>query len=314
MSKKIVICALLLISAFVSAQRASEAGVILDNDLYTSTVNDKYYTNGVELFYRYLNKKFGEKINKQITEFRIGQYIYNPETIKADDIYVNDRPFAGYLFGRVGIHTYYQDQSALKLNFQAGYVGQNALGEETQELFHNTFGYVAVHGWQHQIHNALALQLNTFYSKKINALSNQYIDLQAVGELNAGTVNNGMSVGLLSRFSLKKLLPIYNSNLYNASLNSNPQVYKDEQEFYFYIAPYLNYQIYDATIEGSMFNNNSPVTFDLVPFRFNGEAGFKYRRNNWNLSYVFVYRGKELKNNVVEGYFYGSIGIGYILN
>jgi len=314
MAKKLLICTLLLSSGLISAQRASEAGVILDNDLYTSTVNDKYYTNGVELFYRYLNKKSNEKINKQITEFRIGQYIYNPETVKADDIYVNDRPFAGYLFGRVGIHTYYQDESVLKLNFQAGYVGQNALGEEIQELFHNTFGYVAVHGWQHQIHNALALQLNGFYSKKINALSNQNIDLHAVGELNAGTVNNGISVGLLSRISLKKLLPVYNSNLYNASLNSNPQVYKDEQEFYFYIAPYLNYQAYDATIQGSMFNDNSPVTFDLVPFRFNGEAGFKYRKNNWNLSYVFVYRGKELKNNVVEGYFYGSIGIGYILN
>jgi len=314
MSKKIALYALLLVSGLVSAQRASEAGVILDNDLYTSSVNDKYYTNGVELFYRYLNKKSDETINKRITEFRIGQYIYNPQTIKADDIFVNDRPFAGYLFARAGVHTYYQDESALKLNFQAGYVGQNALGQETQELFHNTFGYVAVHGWQHQIQNALALQLNGFYSKKINALSGQNVDLHLVSEVNLGTVNDGISVGLLSRISLKKLLPVYNSNLYNASLNSNPQVYKDEREFYFYIAPYLNYQAYDATIQGSMFNNNSPVTFDLVPFRFNGEAGLKYRRNKWDLSYIFVYRGKELKNNVVQGYFYGSIGVGYILD
>lgn len=316
MPKKLLLSLLLFIPLIVSAQkRASEAGVILDNDLYTSTVNDKYYTNGIELFYRYLNKKTNDRVNKQITEFRIGQYIYNPQTIQADDISVNDRPFAGYLFGRIGIHTYYQDESALKLNFQAGYVGPNALGEEMQELFHNSFGYIGVHGWQHQVKNALALQLNAFYSKKISAAGeNDKIDLHAVAEVNAGTVNDGISVGLLSRISLKKLLPVYNSNLYNASLNADPQVYKQETEFYFYIAPYLNYQLYDATIQGSMFADNSPVTFAIMPFRFNGEAGFKYRKNNWNLSYVFVYRSKELKNEIVKSSFYGSIGVGYILN
>ena len=55
------------------------------------------------------------------------------------------------------------------------------------------------------------------------------------------------------------------------------------------------------------------LTFDLVPFRFNGEAGFKYRINNLNLSYVFVYRGKELYSRTISGYFYGSIGVSYLL-
>jgi len=90
-------------------------------------------------------------------------------------------------------------------------------------------------------------------------------------------------------------------------------VYKNESEFYFYINPSVNYQLYDATIQGSFFNDNSPITFPLMPFRFNGEAGFKYRKNNWNLSYLFVYRGQEAKNIVIKGYFYGSIGVGYLL-
>jgi hypothetical protein len=51
-----------------------------------------------------------------------------------------------------------------------------------------------------------------------------------------------------------------------------------ESEFYFYIAPSINYQLYDATIQGSLFSNRSPITFSLVPYRFNGEAGFKYRK------------------------------------
>ena len=74
-----------------------------------SSVNDKYYTNGFELYYRYLNKNKNPKINKKITEFKLGQNIYNPQTINADDFFVNDRPFAGYLFGRVGVFNYYLD-------------------------------------------------------------------------------------------------------------------------------------------------------------------------------------------------------------
>ena len=56
MLKKRVFLLLLLFSLSAVAQNhVAEFGLILDNDLYTSTVNDKYYTNGFELYYRYLN-------------------------------------------------------------------------------------------------------------------------------------------------------------------------------------------------------------------------------------------------------------------
>jgi len=105
---------------------------------------------------------------------------------------------------------------------------------------------------------------------------------------------------------------MYDSALYGASLNHNPEVHKEQQEFFLYLNPSINYQRYDTTIQGSMFNDDSPVTFPLLPFRFNAEAGIKYRKEHWNYSYSFNYRGKELTNNVIEGYFYGSIGIAYM--
>ena len=123
----------------------------------------------------------------------------------------------------------------------------------------------------------------------------------------------GTSVGVLSRISLKPLLPVYDSNLYGAALNADPLA-KDQRELYLYVSPSLNFQVYDATIEGSLFNNNSPVTFKLVPLRFNGEAGIRYRKNNLNLSYAFVFRGKELYNNVITSYFYGSISASLLLD
>lgn len=305
---------LLFTTTFYSQNHSGEIGVVIDNDLFTSTVNDQYYTNGIEVFYKYLTKNENPKINKRITEFKFGQYIYNPHTVEAASIRKHDRPFAGYLFVEAAIHKFYQNESAFKISGQIGIVGPSSGAEGFQKLFHKAFGYKKVQGWGFQIQDALAVQGNVFYSKKLfPSKSNQNIDLNLQAEANFGTVLNGITAGPLARFSLKKLLPVYDSNLHGASLNSDKEKYKEQSEFYFYINPSFNYQIYDTTIQGSMFNNDSPVTYDLIPIRFNGEAGFKYRKNHWNFHYVFVYRGKEVDNARNEGYFYGSIGASYLL-
>ncbi|OYU79875.1 MAG: hypothetical protein CFE23_12175 [Flavobacterium sp. BFFFF1] len=298
----------------VGQTRPAEIGLVLDNDLYVSTVSDRYYTNGFEIFYKYLNKTQPEMVAKRISEFRLGQYIYNPYNIVASDIARNDRPFAGYLFGSFGVHTFYKNESVLKLDFQAGYVGPNAFGREMQEFFHNSFGYIAVQGWELQIKNALALQVNATYSHKIaNAISSSFNDFHASAEVKAGTVNTNISLGLTSRLSLKPLLPIYDSNLYHAALNNDKSVFKNQSEYFLFLSPHVQYQLYDATIQGSLFNDNSPVTYAVQPFRFNAEAGLKYRKGKWDLSYVFVYRGKEVMRDGVKGFIYGSITLGYFL-
>jgi len=295
-------------------QKSAEIGLLIDNDLFTSTVNDQYYTNGIEIFYRFLNANENTNINKKITEFKFGQYIFNPHTVEAKRVSKQDRPFAGYLFAEAGIHKFYQSQSVLKISAQLGVVGPSSGAEGFQKMFHKAFGYKDVEGWDYQIHDALAVQGKLFYSKKMFASKrNENVDLHFKGEANFGTVLNGVTTGPLARFSLKKLLPVYDSNLYGAALNSDKEKYKEQREFYFYVNPNVNVQVYDATIQGSMFNDESPVTFDLRPVRFYGEAGFKYRKNHWNLHYLFVYRSKEIENARNEGYFFGSISASYLL-
>ena len=92
-----------------SQSKPKEIGIVIDNDLFTSTVNDQYYTNGIEIFYKYLSQNENPNINKKITEFKFGQYIYNPHTVEAASIRKHDRPFAGYLFAEAGIHKFYQN-------------------------------------------------------------------------------------------------------------------------------------------------------------------------------------------------------------
>lgn len=315
-NKQLVFVFLVLTTTLSFGQvKTKEFGFITDNDLYTSSKNDMYYTNGLEVFFRYLSKNENEKINKKITEFRLGQYIYNPRFINETAVDINDRPFTGYLFAEAGRSFFYNSESVLKTDFQLGYMGPNAFGRETQESFHHVIGYKKVYGWENQLHNALAVQAHIMYSKKLFPNKhNDFVDLHFQSEANLGTIFDGVSTGFLTRIGFKKLLPVYDSNLHDASVSSQPQF--NVREFYFYAMPSVNYQFYDATIEGSMFSNTSPVTFELEPLRFNAEFGLKYRHNNFNISYSFIYRGRELKDpetNTNSGYFYGSIRLGFLI-
>lgn len=314
MAKSYCIAALLC-SVLMWGQKPAEIGLITDNDLYSSPINDQYYTAGLEIFYRYLGNSQNEKVAKKITEFRVGQYIYNPQSVRANEINVNDRPFAGYLFAEAGINTFYNDESVFKLTFQGGVVGPEAGAEAVQRGLHQMIGYPTVRGWQHQITTTIAVQAAAFYSKKVFAERyKEKVDFHVQGEINLGTIWNTANIGVMSRISFKRpLQTMYNSSLHGAVLNHNKEAYKEQREFFLYINPMVQYMQYDATIQGSHFNNTSPVTFPLIPFRFNAEIGLKYRYNNWNYSYSVIYRGKELSNNVITAFYYGSIQISYLL-
>ncbi|CAM2842123.1 lipid A deacylase LpxR family protein [Flavobacterium frigoris] len=305
---------LFMATTFLSGQTSTnEVGMVTENDLYTSSKNDKYYTNGLEFFYRFLAKNDDKKVSKKIIEFIIGQYIYNPQFINKGAVAVIDRPFAGYLFGAVDKGFFFKNESVFKGRIELGFVGSKSFAEETQKRFHKFFSYKQVYGWETQVTNTLAIQSHFLFSNKLlPKLNKDKVDFHFQSEADLGTIFTSVSAGFLTRIGFKKLAPIYDSNLYGASVSSTSG--RVVEEFYFYIAPSIKYQLYDATIQGSLFNNNSSVTFDLIPVRFNGEAGFKYRKNNLNLSYAFVYRSKELYNNINTGYFYGSIGGSYLFN
>ena len=314
MVKKIILLIFVLQFKVGFAQKLSyEAGIVTENDLYTSIINDKYYTNGLSVYFTYLNKNSNLNINKISTTFRVNQSVFTPKIRNVVLASKVDRPPAGLLFAEMKRNYFYQNENVFKLGFQIGMVGPAAFAEETQRILHQFIGVDQVLGWQFQIKNTLVLQTNFMFSKKMNLLKNaQKVDFHLQSETNLGTVLNGTNLGFSTRIGLKKLLPIFDSNFYGAALNQDKSVYKSQSEAYFYINSGLNYQLYDATFQGGLFDNSSPITFKLIPFRFVGAAGFKYRKNNLNLSYSFVYQGKEAKSEGLTGYYYGSIGIGFL--
>ncbi len=302
---------LLFYSSLTFAQiRTNEIGILSDNDLYTSSRNDKYYTNGLAFYYRFLGKSKSDNVLKKTNEIKIGQYVYTPRFLNIEAVDINDRPFAGYLFGGFEKGFFYANQNVLKVALQVGTIGPNSHAKEFQENFHKAFQYREVYGWENQIQNALGFQAHVLFSKKLFPHKNQdFIDFNWQSEADMGTIFTGISSGFVTRIGFKKLVAISDSNLFGASLGATKS---NNDEFYFYLAPSIRYQIYDATIQGSLFNGDSPLSFPINPFRFNAKAGFAYQKNNLNLSYSFVYTTKEVAESAATGFFYGSIGISYL--
>ncbi len=297
-------------TAFCQQLSKHEVGIISENDAYLSEYQDKYYTNGIFLFYRYVANSHQPGVNKKIIEFSAGQQIYNPYH---GDIYVEDlqdRPFAGYSFVQAGINKFYQNESVLKLSGQLGILGPGSQAEQVQDAYHGWFHFYNPNGWQYQIKNTPGIQAGLFYSKKLFASApTDQIDCNGFTDIRLGTIHTDATIGILSRISLNDLLPIFNSNIYGASAGKN----NSNTEAYFYISPRVNYTLYDATIQGSMFDNSSPLVYSVIPFRFNVETGIRFRYKKINFSYGVVFNSKEVQNSNASRDQYGRIAVSVLL-
>ena len=78
-----------------------------------------------------------------------------------------------------------------------------------------------------------------------------------------------------------------------------------------WLKPQLTYQAYNATIEGSLFNNDSPLTFNPEPLKASLQLGLKWATNRLNFGYAISYLTKELDNHRVTAHKYGTITLAY---
>lgn len=304
-------------SSFIFSQKkyAKEFNFITDNDLYTSTSQDRYYSNGFFLNYRYLTKNSNQKISKKIIQFQIGHHLYTPYVATVPTIAFHDRPFAGLLFGNYGIEKFFKNETILKYNFSLGILGPNAFGRELQKFIHDIYGIKDAVGWEHQVRNAFALNGNITFVKSLIKDSSFTNDINWVNSLNVGTVFTDISTGFYTRIGLFKLQSLSNSIAFGGNLNNENTSFNNEKEVFLFAKPMISYVLYDATIQGSFLNKTSPVTYLVMPFKFSLETGIKFTSNRFNFGYSVHYHTKKLKSvRVPKGNFYGSIQINYQFN
>jgi hypothetical protein len=281
-------------------------GLQLDNDSFTSTYNDFYYTNGLFLYCSRLAKATTTS-TRVIHSFRVGQQIYNPRWVKATLPQEQNRPYAGYLFAEYTTKQINTANQVQANTFQVGIVGPGSGAESFQKWMHHSFGFGALKGWEHQIQNTVALQYQWLYAKPIwSTLSSDRVDFNLMGNAVVGTAFDGLSAGVLARVRLSVHgVSLKAANFYD-DLSEAPEA------FYLFAMPKINFQFYDATIQGSLFDHRSILTYDLRPLRYVVEAGVRYQYHQFNFSYTATYSSKEIENSTASGYFYGSLAGSYL--
>lgn len=94
----------------------------------------------------------------------LGHNIYTPEDTAASALSIDDRPYAGWLYGGISAHAETRRTIGGRtldtldtVELDIGVVGPMALGEEVQNNFHELINVSRSNGWRHQLENEPAV-------------------------------------------------------------------------------------------------------------------------------------------------------------
>jgi hypothetical protein len=125
---------------------------------------DQFYSSGVRLSWFNVNTQVPDSIIRiaslipvfsinetTSTSFSIGQNIFTPANIRLRQNQPDDRPWAGFLYGSVGLATL-EDNHLDELELTLGIVGPEALGEQSQKFIHHHISNSPTpKGWRNQL-------------------------------------------------------------------------------------------------------------------------------------------------------------------
>lgn len=143
--------------------------VLFENDLFYKADHD--YTNGTELSYTSapdatphwaldlarLLPFFGDQ-GEVRTRYALGQAMFTPNDITLANPPLTDRPYAGFLFGALGVVS--DDGSHLdQVQATLGLIGPASLAEEAQKFIHAAVQGRKPNGWHYQLRDEPGLVL-----------------------------------------------------------------------------------------------------------------------------------------------------------
>ncbi|OKS85277.1 lipid A deacylase LpxR family protein [Mucilaginibacter polytrichastri] len=329
---------LLLCSLYTKAQyRTQEFGFQTDNDGYLGQGSDRYYTNGIFLFYREaLPFDLDGKLANKVLGFEGGQKMYNPLSgsitntnpsynTPAYNLQNIDRPFAAYLYLGGTYNLLYKNQSNLKFGAQIGVTGSKAQGKQVQDFIHNTFGFYTPYGWDHQLKGGIKLTLTAEYNKML--FRSPIFDANFSSYVNIGNVFSGLGFGPLLR--LGRTNKLFNSISTQSTVMNRDGVKANDQEFFFYYKPMINIVGYDGTIQSksgqlpfaTIQSGLSPDQINSLEIKgtperliLSNQIGAAYNSGDrWTFDASVIFQSKATKETR-ESEQWGSISVMYHFN
>lgn len=299
---------------------------VYENDLIGSG-RDEYYTSGVRLSYFDLNADFPDFAHElddliptfSINEtssivYSIGQNIYTPQNIRAaDPVDRNDRPYAGYLYGSMGMVSLTENH-ADEIELTLGIVGPAALGEQTQKAIHTHITDSPLpKGWSHQLKNEPAVTLAwqrswpSFYSLDAGLLAASFSPYAGITVGNVyDFVNGGVSFRISPRSELWQDAPVR----VRPAMPGTGFFEIPERKWSWYLFGGLEGRAIARNIflDGNTFTDSPSV--EKENFVGDATAGLALTYDQIRVSYTVVYRTKEFEKQDDDTIF-GALSVGY---
>ena len=186
--------------------------VVWENDIFGGT--DQNYTNGIRFAWLSSEEQtpdcarwssntltpFERECHKRIS-IALGQSMFTPDNPLPRNVIANDRPYAGWLYGTVGMVSDTGDVLE-NMAVTVGVVGPAALAEPTQDFIHDLTDSPHFNGWDNQLDNEPGLILS--YERKWRSLAEFSpfglgADITPHAGVNLGNVHTDASVGATFR-------------------------------------------------------------------------------------------------------------------
>jgi hypothetical protein len=258
----------------------NELSITSINDNYAPPFKDRYFSNGFNITFsraiqgRFLRKKTESGLSeKSIIRFGIAHEIYTPKNITERNPLSYDRPYAGYLFAKFSVDSFWESRNGLRLAFIAGIIGPKAGGGRVQSWWHSLFSLKKPEGWENQISNVPVFNLGLMHQR--SWLQFQRFDVISTTGAEVGTGFNNLSAGALVRTG--DIKPIDHSAITASMPGGGTASGNQENEWYFFLGAKNSFVLHNTLIEGNLFHpSKSGFTESAEFYLLTLSAGFAH--------------------------------------
>lgn len=305
----------------MSAARAddnSRFGGIEENDSIGFD-SDKYYTQGLE--FTYLGPDVavdsgwigpfelldfgpfdatGASTLSRRYEIMLGQSIFTPKDTAREDPDPDDRPYAGWFYGGVGLIQDTDKRRLDHLELLVGVVGPAAFGKTTQNDWHQYIGINESRGWDEQLDNEPGLMLS--YERKWRFLAplGGGFAVDAIPELGitVGNVMDYAQAGGMIRFG-RNLEADYGPARIRPALSGTPYFNSDYLDgpfgFYLFVGTQGRAVARNLFLDGNTFEDSNSVDSNALVGDLSGGLSM-FWGDAVKLDAVVTYRTEEFED------------------
>ena len=288
---------IVLFISFNFCYSQNQINLDVDNDLYFDS-RDMYYSSGIFVSFSSL-KNTDDKIF--FNHFKIGQLIYTPSSRYEINPNLYDYPYSGYLFLELSKQKQISKNSSFTLGGNIGITGDASLAKGMQNLYHDLVLDLPNLAWNSQMPQEFQINLVANYFKGFKIEDNVNITTKLYSKIGTYQIMTGINFGLLiGDLSWTG----FSDNLINNSKN----------KLSFYLGTHQEYYFHDYKLEGSLFNEDAPLTMTSNKYRNTIEVGLKKKFRNLQILTTFNSMSKDTEKQRTSRHPFLKISLSYQLN